>query len=264
MAWLRSSAETVPSGRYHSTSELTMPKRSRLTSSGERSERRAPSSTAACTSVASRESSSRRRRSASSSGSLLPRTRSSSVTAGWCATSTRTLLLDDLDAAGRTPCAPGLLGRRRDDRGQLVEGLVQRLGEQVLLAGDVVVDRGLREAELTREVAHARAVVALPVEQRDRTTQHGRLVVARPSPARPLGRAVHAPTLGQVEPYLRTTALSVNARASSRGLPWQDQVVCRKHENRADALAIVTVTFLTVRELKSTLTWPCPARPSLT
>ena len=53
---------TGPEGRYHSTRELIIPKRSRLTSSGSRSARRAPSSAAWPTSAASRASIRRRRR----------------------------------------------------------------------------------------------------------------------------------------------------------------------------------------------------------
>ena len=50
----------------------------------------------------------------------------------------------------------------------------------MLLARHVVVDRGLGDAELLGEVAHAGGVVPLAVEQVDRRAQHGGLVVAGP------------------------------------------------------------------------------------
>ena len=67
-----------------------MPNSSRLITSGARSLARAPSSTAPRTSVASVSSISRRRTRAAFSTALLPRTRSSRVTAGRWAVSTRT------------------------------------------------------------------------------------------------------------------------------------------------------------------------------
>ena len=82
-----------PVGRSHSTSELTIPNSSRLASPGvDVGAQRALVVGGLRTSSASRSSMSRRRRRASSSTALLPRTRSSRVTAGRCSTSTTTLL----------------------------------------------------------------------------------------------------------------------------------------------------------------------------
>ena len=161
------------------------------------SSRSAPSSTAADTSWASRSSMARRRRSASSSISLLPRTRSSRVTAGRCWTSTA-------DAAVHRGPQPlvrrrRLVGGRRVERGgEAVEGLVEGLLQQVGLARHVVVDRGLGEAELGGEVAHAGRVVPLPVEQVDRAAQHRLLVVPGASAARPRRRRPRPRSCGQI------------------------------------------------------------------
>ena len=65
---------------------------------------------------------------------------------------------------------------------ELVERLVERPLEQVLLARHVVVDRRLGQPELASQVAHARGVVALPVEELDRDAQDRLLVVAGPAP----------------------------------------------------------------------------------
>ena len=61
--------------------------------------------------------------------------------------------------------------RAVDGRAQLVQRLVERGGEQGLLARHVVVDRRLGQAELPGEVADARGVVALGVEEVDGTAQ---------------------------------------------------------------------------------------------
>ena len=67
-------------GRYHSTIELIIPKSSRVASRTSTSARRSPSAAAAFSSSATRWSNSRRRSMAQRSVSVLPRTRSSSVT----------------------------------------------------------------------------------------------------------------------------------------------------------------------------------------
>jgi hypothetical protein len=106
MASATAAAGISPSARNHSTSELTMPKISLLTSSGGRSSRIAPSAAAARTSWASCASIQRRRASASFSTALLPRTRSSKVTAGWCAARTTALRrTTDLSRAYAVPSA---------------------------------------------------------------------------------------------------------------------------------------------------------------
>lgn len=84
---IRTTASTIsrsavprPSGRYHSTIELIIPKSSRVASRTSTSPRTSPSAAAALSSSATRWSKSRRRSSAQRSVPVLPRTRSSSVT----------------------------------------------------------------------------------------------------------------------------------------------------------------------------------------
>ena len=80
-----------------------------------------------------------------------------------------------------------------DRGGETVECLVERGGQQRLLARHVVVDRRLGHPELARQVADAGRLVALPVEQLDRPAQHRRGVVPGSSAPRRcfLGRLHH-------------------------------------------------------------------------
>src|SRR5690606_17830511 len=77
-------------GRAHSPTEFTRPDSSRAASAGSMSSRSSPASTASRTSAATRASYSRRRSRAHRSDSVLPRTRSSTVTYGSSATRTFT------------------------------------------------------------------------------------------------------------------------------------------------------------------------------
>ena len=133
---------------------------------GSTSVRTSPSCSAARTSPVTMRSNSRRRCSAVRSTSVLPRSRSSRVTNGSSAASTRT--------EPRTTCssrsiagpvvAPGLLG----DGEQRVQRPVERQPQQLDLAGHVVVDRRLGDAEPGGHLVHAGRLVAALVEQRDR------------------------------------------------------------------------------------------------
>ena len=120
-------------------------------------------------------------------------------------------------AAGRTAA------RLLDDLGQPVEGFVEGQGQQVGLARDVVVDRGLAEAELTGQVAHAGAVVALLVEQLDRAAQHRLLVIARTSPARgaPSAGSLTSARLSRppAQPSTRSRNALPNLPSGSRARP---------------------------------------------
>src|SRR5690606_4370902 len=86
----RASPDRSPPGRYHSMRELTVPNMSLLARRGSRSGRMPPSAAARATSSATRWSNSRRRARARFSASLLPCTRSSSVTYGSSRTRTFT------------------------------------------------------------------------------------------------------------------------------------------------------------------------------
>src|SRR5690606_20907173 len=93
--------------------------------------------------------------------------------------------------------------------------------EQMLLAGDVVVDRRLAHAEFPGEVAHAGAVVPLPVEEFDRVAQHGLLVVARAAASD--GAVVHAP-------YSRTGVARARWAARCGGvMQWLPGVLRDRH-----------------------------------
>ena len=114
----------------------------------------------------------------------------------------RGLVVDQhLDAAADHSAQPFV--RRPVGRGspghrglELAERLVERLGEQVLLARHVVVDRGLGDAQLLGDVADAGGVVPLAVEEVDRGTQHRGLVVPR-SPTAGNGRFTHLGSLAR-------------------------------------------------------------------
>ena len=73
----------------------------------------------------------------------------------------------------------GLLSRL----GPSVQGTVESHPEEFFLAGDVVVDRGLRDAETLGQVVHARSVVAALVEEIHGDAQHRLEVVARAAAA---------------------------------------------------------------------------------
>ncbi len=145
------------------------------------SPRSSPSRTAAAKSPATRWSNSRRRSSAHRSVSVLPRTRSSSVTYGSSATSTSTVRRVTYWA--RSSGRPGDRALLVQDGEEPVDGPADGPAQQLLLGGDVVVDRGLGDPGRLREVLHRGAVVPALVEDahRHREQRLGRVRVA-PAP----------------------------------------------------------------------------------
>jgi hypothetical protein len=75
-------------------------------------------------------------------------------------------------------CSAGGVVQLCDHGEEAVECAVDRQSEQFVLAGHVVVDRGLGDAQFARQVFHAGAVVAAFVEQLDGHQQEGFQVVA--------------------------------------------------------------------------------------
>ena len=76
-------------------------------------------------------------------------------------------------------CRSGLRAGLREDALQTVERLAERHLEQLLLRCEVVVHRGLGQAESRREIRYGCRVVPLLVEQRDRRREHFVAVITR-------------------------------------------------------------------------------------
>jgi hypothetical protein len=83
---------------------------------------------------------------------------------------------DEVDEAAQRGVGAGRRGRlvlgRRDERGHLVEHRPGDRQDDVVLRPELVVDRGLRDAELVRDHLQRRAVDAVPVEEPQRRAQH--------------------------------------------------------------------------------------------
>ncbi len=125
-------------------------------------------------------------------------------------------LLESIDGAS-TGCRDVI-----SDGEQAVESPIEGEPEQLLLAGDVVVDRRLADAEAAGHVLHPRAVVAAFVEHLDRPVEDGLEVVAGPpatSCPEPLGvvdrhQGVRPSGIERLWP--RNSAITVRSPPSSR------------------------------------------------
>ena len=168
-------------GRYHSLSELTSPNNSRLVIAGSTSGRTSPSATAWATRPATMWSNWRRRERAARS------TRRVAVDAEEQGDEGQALA-EHADAPahqlfelgdGRTSARCDVV----DDGEQPVEGVVEGELEQLLLAGDVVIDRRLGDAQPRSQVVHPRSVVAALVEHLDGDIEQPGEVVARATAA---------------------------------------------------------------------------------